>query len=151
MNNSHTTLIRSSSVLAAALLVGASLTGCSAIDAFKNSAADAWQVTYEVSVDSTEPTTLTAVSYLDQATRADTRAPVVNDSVTASPREGGIATWSVESIVIVGDTTSVTATPAEGLTATCRILLDGTREIASETSAAGAPVQCEAVAPPFDQ
>lgn len=151
MHTTHTTLARSAAALGAALILGASLTACSAIDAVTHSTTDAWSVTYEVSVDTAEPTELSAVRYLDQATRTEEREQVKQDSVTATPRGGGDATWSVNSLVMVKDTTAIAATPPEDRSATCRILLDGEREISSETGGPGEPVSCEAVAPLFEK
>ena len=71
-------------------------------------------------------------------------------TVTTAGTNGGSATWSVDSSVVVGDTAKITATAAEGQRATCRILLDGERELASETGEAGGAVTCSATAPPFD-
>ncbi|WP_052492557.1 hypothetical protein [Leucobacter komagatae] len=151
MHFTKRTILRSAAFVGAAIFIGGSLTGCSALENIKNSTADAWKVTYELSVDSESPVTLTDVSYLDQASRTDERSTVSESEVLAKSAEGGHALWSTESLVIVGDTTSISATPAEGDRLTCKILLDGEREIATQTGAPGEPVSCEAVAPPFAQ
>lgn len=149
MEHTRVKIIRTSSLLGAALLAGVALTGCSAMQDIKNSAADAWKVTYEVSVDSSEPSTLTEVSYLDQASRTEKRTTVPESSVQTTPRDTGDSAWETDSLVIVGDQTKLSATPAAGQRATCRILLDGEREIATNTGEPGEKVTCEATAPAF--
>ncbi|MBC9943417.1 hypothetical protein ICL81_02580 [Leucobacter sp. cx-328] len=129
------------------------MTGCGAIDKLQKSTADAWAVTYELSVDGgddPENAMLSDVAYLDQPSRTEERTSVSAGTVTTAGTNGGSATWSVDSILVVGDTAKITATAAEGQRATCRILLDGERALASETGEAGVAVTCSATAPPFD-
>ncbi|MBP6685952.1 MAG: hypothetical protein KA158_11070 [Leucobacter sp.] len=154
MEHTNRTMLRTAAIVGTAVFLGGSLAGCSALENVKNSAADAWKVTYELSVESAdpaEPVMLTDVSYLDQPTRTEKRSTVSESEVLAASTPGGLALWSTESIVIVGDTTSISATPAEGDSLTCKILLDGEREIATQTGEPGESVSCEAVAPPFDK
>lgn len=151
MNNRTASSLRLSAALGAAALLGVSLTGCSAIAKLQQSTADAWAVTYEVTVEGVDTATLTDVSYLDQEMRTEERTSVDAGTVTASSAGDGTASWKVDSIVVVGDNAKVSATAAEGERATCRILLDGEREIATATSEPGSAVTCEATAPPFDK
>lgn len=150
MTNTNSRTRRISVTIATALALGASLAGCSAIEQIQKSAADAWAVTYEVTVEGQSTATLTNVSFLDQATRAEERTTVSADSVTATAGENGVATWSANSIVIVGDKAKLEATAADGERATCKILLDGKRAIANETGEPGGTVTCAATAPAFD-
>lgn len=141
--------LRFSAILGTALVLGGSLAGCSAIENFQKSAADAWQVTYELSVDSTDAAALSNVSYSDQKTRTDKRATVDAGTISLAAKAGSNATWTVDSLAVVGDQADISATAAAGQTATCRILLDGEREIAKETGTPGGTVNCAAKAPEF--
>ncbi len=151
MKNRTASSLRLSAALGAAALLGVSLTGCSAIAKLQQSTADAWAVTYEVTVEGVDTATLTDVSYLDQEMRTAERTSVDAGTVTASSAGDGTASWKVDSIVVVGDNAKVSATAAAGERATCSILLDGEREIATATSEPGSAVTCEATAPPFDK
>lgn len=146
----NSTMIRSLALTGGAVALTASLLGCSALEDIGRATADAWEVTYEVSVDGAEPVALTDISYLDTPTRVDGQGTVKLDQVETEARDGASA-WSVDSMVMVDDLTRVSATPPADARATCRILLEGTREIASETGEAGQPVRCEARAPEFDK
>ncbi|MBC9955387.1 hypothetical protein ICM05_12230 [Leucobacter sp. cx-42] len=93
------------------------MTGCGAIDKLQKSTADAWAVTYELSVvggDDPENATLSDVSYLDQPLRTEERTSLSAGTVTTAGTNGGSTTWSVDSIVVVGDMAKITATAAEG-------------------------------------
>lgn len=145
-----TTQFRLAAAAGAALSLGVLLTGCSLIDTAITSAADAWQLTYEVTTDSPDPVALSNLSYTDMKTRTSGQHTVaLSDAETVSGATGAAPLWSAESIVIVGDPVSVTATPPADVRASCRILLDGTQEIAAETGEPGQPVTCAATAPPF--
>ncbi|WP_263054923.1 hypothetical protein [Curtobacterium sp. RIT-PI-V] len=140
--------------LLAAVVVASSVavlaTGCSFV---QQQTGDAWSVTYEVSVDQPSGAALTDVRVEGAEKRGD--APEVHrlgtqetgTQKTGTQRTG---TWEHESIVLAEQRASVRATPARGATATCRILLDGKREIATETAAAGQPVTCSVDTPAFD-
>ncbi|GAA1787497.1 hypothetical protein [Leucobacter iarius] len=147
--------ITASRIRPLALTVGAAalllpLTGCSVIDAIGKSSQDAWQVDYEVTTDGRAPATLTDVAYLDTSGRLEEAAMKrVGTVETAAGAGTAAAKWKADSIAVVGKPTRVTATPPAGVRATCRILLDGTQEIASATSEPGKPVTCEAKAPEF--
>ncbi|MEV6954412.1 hypothetical protein [Streptomyces sp. NPDC051183] len=54
--------------------------------------------------------------------------------------------WTQETVINVGEKARVEVRPEKGGVATCRILLDGVREVASGTSPApGEPAVCEVV------
>lgn len=146
MNSSRSKLRLVPLAGAIALLAGP-LAGCSAVTEMLGSG-DAWAITYEVSLDGGDSDLPTGITYLDTRTRSD--AQTTEQASMGAPASGdGASPWSIESIVRVGDLARVSAEPPAGTRATCRILIDGTREIASETGEAGAPVRCEARAPKF--
>lgn len=140
--------------LLAAVVVAGSVavlaTGCSFV---QQQTGDAWSVTYEVSVDQPSGAALTDVRVEGAKKRGD--APEVHrlgtqETGTQETSTQKTGTWVHESIVLAEQRASVRATPARGATATCRILLDGKREIATETAAAGEPVTCSVDTPAFD-
>lgn len=147
--------ITASRIRPLALTVGAAalllpLTGCSVIDAIGKSSQDAWQLSYEVTTDGSASATLTDVSYLDADGRLEEAKTKSIGTIETTAGTGGAASkWKADSIVVVGKQTRVSATPPAGVRATCRILLDDTKEIASATSDPGKPVTCEAKAPEF--
>ncbi|KKI22263.1 MULTISPECIES: hypothetical protein [unclassified Leucobacter] len=147
--------ITASRIRPLALTVGAAalllpLTGCSVIDAIGKSSQDAWQLSYEVTTDGSASATLTDVSYLDADGRLEeAKTKSIGTIETTAGTGGAAAKWKADSIVVVGKQTRVSATPPAGVRATCRILLDDTKEIASATSDPGKPVTCEAKAPEF--
>ncbi|OII31748.1 hypothetical protein BIU98_08345 [Curtobacterium sp. MMLR14_010] len=134
--------------VAALAAVTLTLTGCSQL---RQQTGDAWAVTYEVSVDAPDAGTLHDVRYLGAEQRGD--AATTHTIPTASTRpgaaDGGAATWTHESIVLAKDPASVRATPPAGQSASCRILLDGTKVIAEEHGAAGKTVRCRVETPAF--
>ncbi|ROR36576.1 hypothetical protein EDF63_0702 [Curtobacterium sp. JUb34] len=137
-------------LLAAAVLAGGlalTATGCSFI---LQQTGDAWAVTYQVQVDGPAGSELTDVRVEGAEKRGD--APEVHRlgaQETSTATTSGSA-WEHEAIVLAEQRASVRATPPRGATATCRILLDGKREIATETAAAGQPVTCSVDTPAFD-
>ncbi|MGU3411301.1 hypothetical protein ACLBWP_14420 [Microbacterium sp. M1A1_1b] len=136
----------------AAIVLGAAalaLTGCTQIH---QQFGDAWSVTYEVSVDSSDATTLHAVSYLGAESRGDAATTRTLSTAMTKPGAGssdGSASWTHETIVLAESPASVAATPASGRTATCRILLDGKRVISEEQGQPGQPVRCKVDTPKF--
>lgn len=135
--------------LLAAVVVAGSVavlaTGCSFV---QQQTGDAWSVTYEVSVDQPSGAALTDVRVEGAEKRGD--APEVHRLGTQETGTQKTGTWEHDSIVLAEQRASVRATPPRGATATCRILLDGKREIATETAAAGQPVTCSVDTPAFD-
>lgn len=138
--------------LPAAVLVAGSVaglaTGCSFV---QQQTGDAWSVTYEVRVDQPGGATLSDVRVEGADRRGE--APEVHrlgaEATGASDGEG--PRWEHDAIVLAEQRASVRATPGGGATATCRILLDGEREIARETSSRpGDEVRCSADTPAFD-
>ncbi|MEB4614445.1 hypothetical protein [Leucobacter sp. M11] len=150
MSQNTTTHFRLAAAVGGALSIGLLLSACGAIDTAMKSAADAWSVTYEVTTDSADPVALTEVSYLDMETRTSGQSTVRVPDATTAADGAGLPRWTAETIVITGDSASVSATPPEGVAASCRILLDGKREIAAETGQPGEPVRCDEVTPKFD-
>jgi len=134
--------------VAALAAVTLTLTGCAQLH---QQVGDAWAVTYEVSVDAPDASTLHDVRYLGAEQRGD--AATVRTISEAATRpgaaNGGAAVWTHESIVLAKDPASVRATPPAGRIASCRILLDGKKVIAEEHGSAGKPVRCHAETPAF--
>jgi len=139
---------RTAAAAASALSVVLLASGCAFV---QQHVGDAWSVTYEVSVDQPVGAELTGTEFDGAEKRGEeVTTQDVGTARTATAQDGG-SSWEVESIVLAEGQASVTATPAPGATATCRILLDGTREIATATSASpGAPVECTVDTPRFD-
>lgn len=60
--------------------------------------------------------------------------------------------WSQEAVINVGEKARLEVRPGKGGVASCRILLDGVREVASGTSPApGEPAVCEVVTSPVPE
>lgn len=148
MSTSTRTTVRRSAALVAAPASLGLLTGCSVVH---QQLGDAWAVTYEVTVDQPVGATLADVHVEGADGRGDAPREVdLGDRKTRKASDGG-SRWTRELVVLAEDRASVRATPAAGATATCHILLDGGREIASDTSSApGEPVRCSATTPTFD-
>ena len=142
------TRARTTAAAASALSIVLLASGCAFV---QQHVGDAWSVTYEVSVDQPVGAELTGTRFDGADARGDeVTTQDVGPVRTATAQDGG-SSWEAESIVLAQGQASVTATPAPGATATCRILLDGTREIATATSASpGAPVECTVDTPRFD-
>lgn len=133
-----------------ALAVGAAslaLAGCSGVT---DDIADIYSITYEVTTTGPGDGGLTDVSYAEASHRG--RPSIVQEVGQASLAPGDDAAssiWSVESVVTAEDWAFVQATPVDGEALTCRILVDGVKEIASSTAAAGQPVTCQVPTAPF--
>ncbi len=83
---------------------------------------------------------LTDVSYAEASHRG--RPSIVKEVGQASLAPGddsASSVWSVESVVTAEDWAFVQATPVDGEALTCRILVDGVKEIATSTAAPGHP------------
>ncbi|MCE7010239.1 hypothetical protein LWC34_46665 [Kibdelosporangium philippinense] len=109
------------------VLVGAS--ACS------NPSGKSWAITYEVTDQAGG--TLSEVNYSKSPNR-------YQDEVTQSAVPGPVGVpWKMEVVVTAGQRAEVTAKPTGKLRLTCRILLDGTKELARATApATGEPVTC---------
>ena len=121
-------------VLAATAVAGAlvSASACS------NPTGKAWAITYEVT--DQNGGTLSEVSYAQSPSsfNHETRKAKVDGPV-------GVP-WKEKVVVSAGGKAEVTATPSGNMRLTCRILLDGEKELASATApAAGQPVTCAKV------
>ncbi|WP_313810535.1 hypothetical protein [Glutamicibacter sp.] len=135
---------------ALALVIGA--TGCGAVKDFQKSTSDAWSVTYEVSVSGGDTSTISDVTYLEAEKRGEDSVEKTSASeATTTDAKTKAATWSTEAIVTAEKKAAVSATPAKGTTATCKILLDGVKEIASATAKPGERVECSADTPAFSK
>jgi hypothetical protein len=134
--------------IAALAAVALTLTGCAQLH---QQVGDAWAVTYRVSVDTPDASTLHDVRYLGAEQRGDAATTRTIRTIATRPGAGndGDATWTHESIVLAKDPASVRATPPAGRTASCTILLDGQKVIAEEHGSPGKPVRCHADTPTF--
>lgn len=149
-NNRTSTWLAASS---AALVLGIGLTGCGAVDGWNKATADAWAVTYEVTVSGENTDALSDVSYLDSPERGEDSAEVTEESVATTNDAGtkNESSWTAESVITAEKDAAIAATPAEGSTATCRILLDGVKEIAAQTGKPGERVECAVTTPAFGE
>jgi hypothetical protein len=133
-----------------ALALGAltlAVSGCAGI---ADDLADIYAITYEVTTTGPAAGGIVDVSYAEAEHRG--RPSIVTDVGAAAMGPGdeaAMSTWSVEAVVTAEDWAFVQATPVDGEALTCRILVDGVREIASSTAAAGQPVTCQVPTPPF--
>ncbi|MFJ7288518.1 hypothetical protein ACIQUC_09390 [Curtobacterium sp. NPDC098951] len=138
-------------LLAAAAVAGSVAvlaTGCSVV---QRQTGDAWAVTYEVSVDRPSGAELSDVRVEGAERRGDVPEVHRLGSEETGAGDGDGSRWSHDTIVLAEQRASVRATPGAGATATCRILLDGKREIARETSVRpGGVVRCRVATPAFD-
>jgi hypothetical protein len=96
----------------------------------------AWAITYEVSAQPAE--TLVEVTYAESATRYRKQTPQIVTTEKPLP-------WSFEVVINAGERAQVSATPKADQVLTCRILLDGVKELASATGKPGATVSCDSV------
>lgn len=131
--------------IGAALVVGA-LAGCSAISA---SMTDAWSITYRVSLDGADTEALAAVEVADGEKRGESSRMITvsgEELRVSSPGE-----WSRDAIVNAGDRAAIVATPGAQSTATCEILIDGSRSLQKTTGNPGEAVTCEVDTPAFEK
>lgn len=96
----------------------------------------AWAITYEVTAQPAE--TLVDVTYSESPNRNRKETP---RSVSVSKP----LPWTFEVVINAGEKAQVSATPKGDQVLTCRILLDGIKELATSTAAPGQKVSCEAV------
>lgn len=139
-----------SSVLTA---VGLAIASCGAGEFVEKQTADAWSVTYRITVEGGEINALEEVTYLEAPSRGE--ESVETDRGTAAtvndPDAAHMATWEETAVVTAQSEAGVSATPREGATATCQVLLDGEKEIAAETGRPGTRVDCRVSTPAFDK
>lgn len=131
-----------------AAVASLALTGCSGI---ADDIADIYAITYEVTTTGPADSGLADVSYAEASHRGrPSIVKQVGQAALAPGDDSATSIWSVESVVTAEDWAFVQATPVDGEALTCRILVDGVKEIASSTAAAGQPVTCQVPTAPFD-
>lgn len=149
MRMSSSRSLRTLLTAAAAAITLVSLTGCSVVNQHLG---DAWAVKYQVVVDQPHDVELTDLHVGGSQKRGG--SPKVTDMGTQTAIasvDGATAAWESELIVVAGDEALVSATPPSGSIATCHVIVDETREIATAISAApGEPVTCRVTTPRFD-
>lgn len=96
----------------------------------------AWAITYEVSAQPAE--TAVDVTYTESPDRYRKEAPRTTTVSRPLP-------WTYEAVINYGEEAEVSATPKGDQVLTCRILLDGVKELAKATAAPGQQVTCRAV------
>ena len=136
----------------AATVLALGTTGCSMVESVQKSTADAWSVTYELTVTGDTINGIDNVGYLEAAGRGED-SELITEGAVATTNDADAqdtAHWSIESIVTAERDVAISATPREGARLTCRILLDGEREIATATAGPGETVECQANTPAFD-
>ncbi len=149
LRRSKRSLLMFAPALAGALSVTA-LAGCSFVE---KQTADLYSITYRITLDGKQINKLTALSYGEALSRGeDTSTLDKGDAATTNdPKNTRRATWENTAIVTATKKAWVTATPPAGTTATCTILIDGKKEIASNTGKPGEQVHCEATTPAFPE
>lgn len=140
-------------VLSLSALLGVSVAGCGAADSWNKQVADAWSVTYEVSVSGASTDSLHDITYLQSPGRGEESTETSLDSAatTSDPENSKGALWQETVTITAEDEAGVAATVPKGATATCRILLDGVKEIQSKTVADGQRVECKVQTPAFSK
>lgn len=110
---------------------------CASLAACSNPTGKSWAITYEVTG---QTGTLAKVDYADSPNR-------YHDEVERQTVQGPVGVpWKQEVVVTAGQQAEVTATPTGSLTLTCRVLLDGVKELARGTAPGpGKPVSCTKV------
>lgn len=126
---------------ASLLALAAGLSGCAGVG---EKFADAWAVTYELTVSGGGG--LTDVVYAEAPERGKD-----SQDVTAGAVDAASQPWEVVAQVTATQPARVSATPDEGSTASCRVLLDGVEEIVARTGEPGERVMCEARTPTFKE
>lgn len=111
---------------------------CAGLAACSNPTGKSWAITYEVTGKTNG--TLAQVGYADSPNR-------YNDEVKQQSVQGPVGVpWKQDVVVTAGQKAQLTATPTGDVTLTCRILLDGVKELAKATAPGpGQPVRCEKV------
>jgi len=133
--------------------LGLSITSCGIVESFDRQTADAWSVTYELSVTGGTINGIDDVRYLEAPARgeASSETAVGEVATTNDSSNKRRASWQETVMVTTEDEAGISAAPRAGATATCRILLDGVKEIAAATAEVGKPVQCSVTTPAFSK
>lgn len=142
MNLNKENPLRLLALLGTTAVAAVALTGCSA------GRTDVNTMMYKVSVDPVASTPEVSISYAHTPDPEKDVTPVIQ--VAEQVKVGGgpdASSWSELGAIIAGETASVTVTPPEGASASCSILLDGQKQLASHKGAPGETVTCEATAP----
>lgn len=130
-----------------ALLAVLGLTGCASLS---RQLTDRWAITYLVELDGPVGTSIGPVEV--HGTVDDVGAGAVHDlggQTTTLPVGTGSA-WTEDVTVVAEERAAVRVDPPAGVRATCHVLVDGEREIATATATApGQPVSCAATTPRF--
>ncbi|KZC94080.1 MULTISPECIES: hypothetical protein [Clavibacter] len=133
-----------------ALTVSAATLALTACSDITDDLADIYAITYEVTTTGAADGGLADVSYAEAARRGHPSIVKEVGTVSFSPGDDSASSiWSAETVVTAEDWAFVQATPRDGEALTCRILVDGVKEIASSTAAAGQPVTCQVPTAPF--
>ena len=96
----------------------------------------AWAITYEVKAE--PPETAVDVTFAQSPSRNRKETPQSATISTPLP-------WSFEVVVNAGEKAQVSATPLGDQVLSCRILLDGVKELATARARSGETVHCETV------
>jgi hypothetical protein len=96
----------------------------------------AWAITYEVKAEPAE----TAVDVTFDRSPSRNRKETPQSATISTPLP-----WSSEVVVNAGEKARVSATPLGDQVLSCRILLDGVKELAAATGKPGQTVNCETV------
>ncbi|VXB96280.1 conserved hypothetical protein [Exiguobacterium sp. 8A] len=141
---------RSIRLAAVSLLAGSVVLAASGCAFVQQQTGDAWAVTYEIRVDDPTGSTLSDIRVEGAEARGDESKLHKIGTEATTRTDGAGSAWVHEAVVLAKQRASVSATPAPGVTAECRILLDGKREIAKQTSdGPGEPVDCSVRTPSF--
>ena len=151
ITSTRTRVLRSVLVGGAALAFTLGATGCQAIEGIQKSTSDAYAITYEVSVTGGDTKTIKDVSYLDSDERGgdSVEKTSASEQTTADAKNKATSVWTKEAMITAEKNAAVSATPGKGATASCKILIDGVKEISAVTGKPGESVDCSAATPAF--
>lgn len=151
ITSTRTRVLKSVLVGGAALAFTLGATGCQAIEGIQKSTSDAYAITYEVSVSGGDSKAIKDVSYLDSDERGgdSVEKTSASEKTTVDAKDKAAALWSKEAMITAEKDAAVSATPGKGATASCKILIDGIKEISAATGKAGERVECSATTQAF--
>jgi len=140
----------STTIIGAVLATGAVFIVAGAVFLSKQTA-NTWAITYEVTVTGPTDDRLSSISYAAAPARGEDSADVSEAEVRTDPAAGpGVpASWTTEVQITAQKRAGITATAQPGSTASCRILLDASRELARQTGSPGGTVSCSVDTPAF--
>ncbi len=134
------------SAVAATIALVPTLTACGNIG---ESLKDAYSITYEITLSGSDTSALESFSFAGKEKRDSETTEVLSTAKDAPSASANNGKWSTETIINAEEIARITAVPKPDTVASCRILIDGSKEIAAEKGAPGAPVTCEAITPKF--